>query len=110
MVSRSRRVQQGLNLLGIHQIFSAPTKSWRNVFIERCFGTFKDYKIQGAKHLAIALTDYTNWYNLICPHQHLHGFTPMQAWCKINPFRTKPKVIQYFSAWDGRLRGFYLRH
>lgn len=106
-VFRSRRVQQGLNLLGIRQHFSAPTKPRQNGRIERYFGTFKailkDYKIQW-KHLATALIDYTSWYNVIRPHQH--GFTPMQAWCKINTFRTRPKVIEYFSAWGWTLTRF----
>ncbi len=113
-VFRSRCVRLALKLLGIRQSFSAPAQPWQNGRIERCFGTLKaalsDYPIQHLAHLTQALRDYTTWYNWVRPHQHLHGLTPGQAWHKINPFRTRPKVIRYFSAWGGRLRGFYLRH
>ncbi|BBB61940.1 hypothetical protein UNDKW_3667 [Undibacterium sp. KW1] len=55
------------------------------------------------------LRDFTTWYNLIRPHQHLHGHTPAEVWTGINPYITPPKSVHQFEAWDDLLQGYYLR-
>lgn len=34
---------------------------------------------------------------------------PVEAWEGTDPYRTPPKEVIPFVAWDGRLRGYYLR-
>jgi hypothetical protein len=53
-------------------------------------------------------TAFRHWYNVIRPHQHLHGLTPHEAWCGIDPYRSAPRAVERFSAWGGLLTGFYL--
>lgn len=47
------------------------------------------------------LPDFAFWYNAVRPHQHLHGFTSLEDWRGIDPYRTAPKEVIPFSAWDG---------
>ncbi|MFZ6736109.1 hypothetical protein ACO0LG_29610, partial [Undibacterium sp. Ji42W] len=56
------------------------------------------------------LAEFATWYNVIRPHQHLHGLTPAEAWRGIDPYKIVPQSVQHFTAWDGLLRGYYLRH
>ena len=51
----------------------------------------------------------TVWYNHVRPHQHLCGQTPVEAWDGIDPYARVPKQVRHFNAWDGLLRGLYLR-
>jgi hypothetical protein len=39
----------------------------------------------------------------------MHGATPMEAWCDIDPFARAPKAVQWFEAWDGLLTGYRMR-
>jgi len=39
----------------------------------------------------------------------LHGLTPAEAWRGIDPYRSAPRAVERFSAWDSLLTGFYLR-
>ena len=55
------------------------------------------------------LSDFTTWYKLIRPHQHLHGYTPAEAWTGVAPYAAAPKFVQHFSAWDGLLTGYLQR-
>ncbi|MFZ6747230.1 hypothetical protein ACO0LC_28775 [Undibacterium sp. JH2W] len=55
------------------------------------------------------LNDFTTWYNFIRPHQHLHGYTPAEVWTGVDPYASAPKSVQYFSAWDSLLIGYYLQ-
>jgi hypothetical protein len=40
----------------------------------------------------------------------LRWCTPSQVWRGIDPYRQRPKTTIKFAAWDGRLRGWVLRH
>jgi transposase InsO family protein len=94
--------------------FSEPGKPWQNGRIERFFGTLKaalrDYAIRDGQHLWQALAGFHVWYNAVRPHQHLAGCTPSQVSRGIDPYRQQPKEALEFEAWDGRLRGWVLRH
>ncbi|MFZ6742839.1 transposase [Undibacterium sp. JH2W] len=112
-VFRSKKFRRALEELGIRQEFSEPGKPWQNGRIERFFLTLKEKlnlttPINGLM-LDVMLRDFTSWYNLIRPHQHLHGYTPAEVWSGINPYSTPPKSVHKFEAWDGLLQGYYLR-
>ncbi|WP_423009632.1 transposase [Undibacterium sp. JH2W] len=112
-VFRSKKFRRALKELGIHQEFSAPGKPWQNGRIERLFLTLKEKlnlttPVNGMM-LDCMLNDFTTWYNFIRPHQHLHGYTPAEVWTGVDPYISAPKSVQYFSAWDGLLTGYYLQ-
>ncbi|BBB60566.1 hypothetical protein UNDKW_2293 [Undibacterium sp. KW1] len=112
-VFRSKKFRRALKELGIRQEFSEPGKPWQNGRIERFFLTLKEKlnlitPLNGLM-LDCLLGDFTTWYNLVRPHQHLHGYTPAEVWNGVNPYRSAPKAVQYFSAWDGLLTGYYLQ-
>jgi len=78
------------------------------------FGTLKgklsEWRFAGAVQLQFALDQFATWYNEVRPHRHLHGATPMEAWCGVDPFAKAPKQTQWFEAWEGLLTGYRLRH
>lgn len=112
-VFRSKKFRRTLKELGIRQEFSEPGKPWQNGRIERFFLTLKEKLnlITPVNGLAIdcLLSDFTTWYNLIRPHQHLHGYTPAEVWTGVDPYTCAPKSVLHFSAWDGLLTGYYLQ-
>ncbi|MFZ6770200.1 integrase core domain-containing protein [Undibacterium sp. Di26W] len=108
-----KKFRRGMRELGIRQEFSAQGKPWQNGRIERFFLTLKEklnltVPVNGLM-LDCLLSDFTAWYNLIRPHQHLHGYTPNEVWTGVDPYVSAPKSVQYFSAWDGLLTGYHLR-
>lgn len=113
-VFRSRIFRFVLALAGIKQQFSDPGCPWMNGRIERLFGSLKEklnhFKIDGRETLTAMLSEFGFWYNAVRPHQHLDGRTPDEAWHGIDPYARAPKSVQLFTAWDGTLQGFYLRH
>jgi putative transposase len=112
-VFHSFAFEAGLAAAGILHEFSAPGKPRQNGRIERFFLTLKQ-KVNmivpwdGAA-LDGLLAEFSCWYNLARPHQHLHGLTPAEAWTGIDPYKTAPKSVHRFEGWDGLLRGFYIR-
>lgn len=102
-----------LRLANIRQQFSTPGCPWMNGRIERLFGTLKEklnqLKVADAGTLIHLMMDFRFWYNQVRPHQNLAGLTPHEAWHGIDPYARPPKSVQWFEAWDGLLRGFYLR-
>ena len=52
--------------------------------------------------------EFRFFYNHVRPHQNLYGSTPAEAWVGIDPFADSPKEY-WFEAWDGLLKGYYLR-
>ncbi|WP_162044928.1 integrase core domain-containing protein [Undibacterium sp. YM2] len=112
-VFRSKEFRRALKELGIRQEFSEPGKPWQNGRIERFFLTLKEKlnlrtPVNGLM-LDRLLRDFVTWYNLIRPHQHLHGYTPAEVWRGIDPYSTPPISVHPFEAWDGLLQGYYLR-
>ncbi|MFZ6872679.1 integrase core domain-containing protein [Undibacterium sp. Di27W] len=110
---RSKKFRRALKELGIRQEFSEPGKPWQSGRIERFFLTLKEKLnlITPVNGLALdcLLGEFTTWYNLIRPHQHLHGYTPAEVWTGVDPYISAPKSVASFSAWDGLLTGYYLR-
>ncbi len=112
-VFRSAAFAQGMVALGIRHEFTDPGKPWQNGRAERLFLTLKE-KLnfivpENGAMLDSLLVEFSFWYNTIRPHQHLHGFTPMEVWTGIDPYRTAPKEVLRFEGWDGMLKGLYLR-
>jgi transposase InsO family protein len=112
-VFRCPAFERGLAQIGIRHEFSEPGKPWQNGRIERLFLTLKQ-KLNAVTPddgaaLDRLLAAFRHWYNVIRPHQHLHGLTPHEAWCGIDPYRSAPRSVERFSAWGGLLTGFYLR-
>ena len=101
-------------LAGIHQQFTVPGCPWQNGRIERLFGSLKEkldrVEVDSREALAGLLAEFRFWYNAVRPHQHLGGLTPEEAWRGIDPYARTPKAAHPFEAWDGLLRGYYLRH
>jgi len=112
-VFHSAIFEAGLAAIGIRHEFSAPGKPWQNGRIERFFLTLKE-KLnmivpQDGAALDRLLAEFSCWYNAVRPHQHLHGFTPLEVWTGIDPYKLAPKAVLRFEGWDGLLKGFYLR-
>ena len=112
-VLHSALVADVLRQCRVKRRFSEPGKPWQNGRIERFFGTLKaelrHYVVNDQKHLLQSMAGFQFWYNVTRAHQHLHGWTPMEAWSGIDPHRLPPKSIEKFEAWDGRLKGMVLR-
>jgi transposase InsO family protein len=111
-VFHSALFEQGLAALRIRHEFIELGKPWQNR-IERFFLTLKE-KLnlivpEDGAALDSLLAEFNFWYNAVRPHQHLHGFTPMEVWTGIDPYKTAPKLVKRFMGWDGLLRGYYLR-
>lgn len=105
----------GLKLLGVRHQRIDRGCPWQNGRIERFFGTLKwcllRVQFDSASALDGLLGEFGHWYNHIRPHQSLGGLTPVEAWQGVDVFhmRTPPKEIRFYQAWDGLLRGFYMR-
>ncbi|SFV16974.1 Transposase InsO and inactivated derivatives [Pseudoduganella namucuonensis] len=112
-VFTSRLFRFSLRLLGIRHRLSAPGAPWQNGWIERLFGTLKEkldrVAVAGFDDLRLAMGEFRFWYNHVRPHQHLQGWTPAEAWRGLDPYAHAPESVEHFSAWDGLLRGVYLR-
>jgi len=112
-VFKSRVFRTVLHMTGIRQQFTVPGCPWMNGRIERLFGTLKEkldqVRINGEGPLLHLLPDFRFWYNHVRPHQNLGGLTPHEAWHGIDPYARRPKSVQWFEAWGGLLRGYYLR-
>jgi len=59
--------------------------------------------------LQSALGEFRFFYNHVRPHQNLDGRTPAEAWAGVDPFAVRIKQEYWFKAWDGLLKGYYLR-
>jgi transposase InsO family protein len=113
-VHRAKRLKTILQRLGVRLRFTALASPWQNGRVERFFGTLKahlrDFAIRDLPHLAQSLGQFRFWYNAVRPHQHLGGRTPVQVRRGIDPYRTPPRRVLWYETWDGRLRGWLLRH
>lgn len=102
-----------LAFLGIRHQRTELHCPWQNGRIERFFGTLKErlnaWAVEDFEQLRLALGDFRDWYNLVRPHEHLGVATPAEAWRRIDPMATAPGYVSEFTAWDGLLRGYYLR-
>lgn len=97
-----------LVLLGVRLQTTDLHCPWQNGRIERFFGTFKQHldrvAITGLDDLSGKLIEFRAWYNHVRSHQHLHGYTPAEAW----DGRTKStKRPQWFDVWDGLITGWF---
>jgi len=85
----------------------------QNGRVERFFGTLKDkldrLAVDSLQALNQALGEFRFFYNHVRPHQNLGGRTPAEAWMGVNPYVDSYKKEYWFEAWDGLLRGYYLR-
>ncbi|MBL8517691.1 MAG: transposase family protein [Betaproteobacteria bacterium] len=110
---RSALWRSVLRLAGIRQQLTDPGSPWMNGRIERLFGTLKaklDWvEVASGAALQAGLGDFRDWYNHVRPHQHLAGWTPVEAWEGVDPYARPVKSVRYFSAWEGLLTGYYLR-
>ena len=59
--------------------------------------------------LSQALAEFRFYYNHVRPHQNLGGSTPAEAWAGVQPYVDSYKKEYWFEAWDGLLKGYYLR-
>jgi len=113
-VHHSRWFKHLMRLAGVRLSFTELASPWQNGRIERLFGTLKAalraHAIANARHLDVSLAQFRFWYNAVRPHQHLGGRTPLQVWHGIDPYRRPPKRALWFEGWNGRLRGWVLRH
>ncbi|HEX5339090.1 MAG TPA: integrase core domain-containing protein [Gallionella sp.] len=112
-VFKSKLFRLGCKVAGIAQQFSEPGCPWMNGRIERLFGTLKAkldrIEVDGRETLAHLLADFRDWYNAVRPHHNLAGLTPDEAWYGADPYAHTPKAVHWFEAWDGLLKGYYLR-
>jgi transposase InsO family protein len=112
-VFTSRVFRIALALLGIRHQRADPGCPWQNGRIERFFGTLKAkldrLAVDSFESLNGTLTEFRSFYNHVRPHQNLGGLTPAEAWRGVNPFSHAPISEYWFDAWDGLLRGYYLR-
>lgn len=109
----SRVFRVALWLLGIRYQTTDLHCPWQNGRVERFFGTLKESLDQLAvtsfDALDSALAEFRLFYNHVRPHQNLAGATPAEAWAGVDPHRARFKQEYWFEAWDGLLRGYYLR-
>jgi len=86
---------------------------WQNGRVERFFGTLKEkldrLLVESLPGLNAALGEFRFFYNHVRPHQNLGGRTPAEAWIGVDPYATRIKDEYWFEAWDGLLKGYYLR-
>ena len=112
-VFKSRLMRASLRLLGISQQFTELGCPWQNGRIERLFGTLKQklnqIGIADFGQLQQSMLEFQWWYNHVRPHQHLHGWTPAEAWLGMDAWRTPIRSIHRVRAWGGLLGGVYLR-
>jgi putative transposase len=86
---------------------------WQNGRIERFFGTLKDkldrLAVDSLGALNMALGEFRFFYNHVRPHQNLSAAAPAEAWAGIDPFKVRIEEAYWFEAWEGLLRGYYMR-
>ena len=113
-VHHARWFKRVMRVAGVRLSFTELASPWQNGRIERLFGTLKaalrGYAIADARHLDLSLAQFRFWYNAVRPHQHLGGRTPLQVSQGIDPYRRPPRRALWFEGWNGRLRGWVLRH
>lgn len=112
-VFTSRAFRLALFLLGIrHQRIDLHCP-WQNGRVERFFGTLKEkfdqLAVESFDMLNGALGEFCFFYNHVRPHQNLGARTPTEAWAGVDPFTTQHRGEYWFEAWDGLLKGCYLR-
>ncbi|MCY7297494.1 integrase core domain-containing protein [Alteromonas sp. a30] len=111
-VFKSQLFQSIIKLIGVKQQFSEIACPWMNGRIERKIGTFKErinkLTIDNQLHLEHLLPDYIYWYNVVRPHSHLDGRTPMEVWQQVDVFKTGYKHAKHFEKWGGLLTGVEL--
>jgi len=112
-VFTSRTFRFALLLLGIGHQRTDPHCPWQNGRIERFFGTLKQsldrLAVDSLDALNTALGEFRFFYNHVRPHQNLAGATPAEEWARVDPYAVTVKTEYWFEAWDGLLRGYYLR-
>jgi transposase InsO family protein len=112
-VFTSRAFRLALFLLGIRHQRIDPHCPWQNGRVERFFGTLKRkldcLAADSVGALERALGEFRFFYNHVRPHQNLGGATPAEAWARIDPCITPVRAEYWFEAWDGLLKGYYLR-
>ncbi len=66
---------------------------------------------QTAEELNQHLLSFVFWYNNIRPHGYLDGLTPYESYHKQSITYARPGQDEpmFFSAWQGRLTGFWFR-
>jgi transposase InsO family protein len=113
-VFTARLFRTALRIAGIRHQRSDAGCPWQNGRIERLFGTLKDkldrWAVPDGQRLEQSLRVFLFWYNAIRPHQNLRGRTPLEQWRGVDPFIRPPRQVARFSAWDGLLAGYCLRH
>ena len=104
----SRLMRSALALLGIRLQTTDLHCPWQNGRIERFFGTFKQcldrVTIADSDDLRCKLIEFRAWYNHVRTHQHLHGYTPAEAWDGRAKSTRQP---QWFEVWNGRITGWF---
>lgn len=112
-VFTSRVFRLALFLLGIRHQRIDPHCPWQNGRVERFFGTLKanldQLTVDSLWALNAALAEFRFFYNHVRAHQNLDGRTPAEAWAAVDPFTARIRQEYWFEAWDGLLRGYYLR-
>lgn len=102
-----------LHVLGIRHQRTDPGCPWQNGRVERFFGTSKHaldrLAVDSFDALNAALLEFRFFFNHVRPHQHLDGRTPAEAWAGIDPYADGFRKEGWFEAWEGLLRGYYLR-
>lgn len=110
----SRVFTWGLALLGIRHQRIDIACPWQNGRGERFFGTLKqsldEWCVESGQQLQQSLALFRDWYCTVRPHANLDGRTPHEAWYGIDPYREKPKRVEWFEAWDGLLTGIRIRY
>jgi transposase InsO family protein len=80
-VFTSDELHQALIAADIRQWRTGIAMPWQNGRIERLFGTLKEKLNQitpsNFAALNLRLDEFVFWYNVVRPHQHLFGLTPM---------------------------------
>jgi len=109
----SKVFRLALFLLGIRHQRTDPGCPWQNGRVERFFGTLKgkldQLAVESLPALNAALEEFRFFYNHVRSHQNLSGSTPAEAWAGVDPYATPIKREYWFEAWDGLLKGYYLR-
>lgn len=112
-VFTSRTFRLALLLLCIRHERTDPHCPWQNGRVERFFGTLKHcldrLAVDSLEALNVALGEFRFFYNHVRPHRNLAGATPAEAWARVDPHASRVKAEYWFEAWDGLLRGYYLR-
>jgi len=109
----SRTFRAALFVLGIRHQRTDPGCPRQNGRVERFFGTLKGkldrLAVDSLGALNAALGEFRFFYNHVRPHHNLAGATPAEAWAGVDPYLTRIRDEFWFEAWDGLLRGYYLR-